>query len=289
LLFAAAKLALREKREWSVEVEGAIASAGYLQLTRWWLERAGFGLKEEGSRFRVIAGDARNELPPIPFDWSGAAYLLLIAWRSGGRVRCDWSDAPHPDREILPLLESVGLSLQVESAAQSEPAVQADGSGQAASKPNRGTPLDSARGDREALRVSGAPRAGLRASAERCPDLIPTLAALACVLPEPSRFDAVSILRSKESNRLEATLRMVRSVGAHAQLDGDRLTVEPSSRRPEFFELDSGGDHRMAMAAATLCVLLGARARISNSECVVKSFPDFWEQLRTTAALDFEG
>jgi 3-phosphoshikimate 1-carboxyvinyltransferase len=247
LLLGCAALFLREKRPWSVEILGTLTSAGYLELTVSWLRRFGFTVEQSPSRLAVTGYQALSAAPPLPGDWSSLGYLLLTAWRTGGGVeRADPSSA-HPDQAILRLIQPAGLT------------------------PVAGPDLT--------MRVEGQARDGLVASGKECPDLLPTLAALACVLPHPSTLTDVGILRVKESDRLDGIQTLVKAYGGTTRLEGETLTVTPPAAPPPHFAMDSRGDHRLAMVSATLAVLSGARLSLTGPECVEKSFPGFWRQM----------
>jgi 3-phosphoshikimate 1-carboxyvinyltransferase len=247
LLLGCAALFLRERRPWSVEIVGSLTSAGYLELTVSWLRRFGFTVEESPSRLAVTAFQPSASPPPLPGDWSSLGYLLLIAWRTGGSVeRADTSSA-HPDQAILRLVQPAGLT------------------------PTPGPDLT--------MRMKGEARDGLVASGKECPDLLPTLAALACVLPRPTTLTDVGILRLKESDRLEGIRTLVTAFGGTTALEGETLTITPPASRPSHFAMDSRGDHRLAMVSATLSVLSGVRLTLTGPECVEKSFPGFWRQL----------
>ena len=246
LLLGAAALHLREGRTWEVILTGDAPSRGYLSLTERWLTQAGFELERSDARL-AVTGFREAELPAVPGDWSSIGYLALIAWRSGGVVTSVSPDADHPDRTLLEILEQAGLDVRMES----------------------GT-----------LRVLGLPKAGIQADAVRCPDLLPTLAALACVLPEPSRFENVSLLVAKESDRRQGMVDLARLAGAKTELSGDTLTILPGGAPPDALRFHSREDHRMAMAAATLAVLLQRPLTLDGAEHVSKSFPAFWQELR---------
>jgi 3-phosphoshikimate 1-carboxyvinyltransferase len=247
LLLGCAALFLRERRPWSVEIQGTLTSAGYLELTVSWLRRFGFTVEETASKYTVTAHQPSASAPPMPGDWSSLGYLLLIAWKTGGSVeRADPSSA-HPDQAILRLIQPAGL-----------------------------TPVP---GPDLTMRVEGQVREGLVASGKECPDLLPTLAALACVLPRPSTLTDVGILRLKESDRLEGIRSLVSAYGGTTALDGETLTITPPPAPPAHFAMDSKGDHRLAMVSATLSVLSGARLTLTGPECVEKSFPGFWRQV----------
>ncbi|RJS19669.1 3-phosphoshikimate 1-carboxyvinyltransferase [Corallococcus sp. H22C18031201] len=248
LLLGCASLFMREQRPWSVEIEGPLTSAGYLELTVSWLQRFGFGLEVSESRYAVVGYHPPSEVPSLPGDWSSLGYLLLAAWKTGSVVERADVNSAHPDQAIVRLVEQVGL---------------------------RAVPA----GEAHTLRMEGRARGGLLASGTECPDLLPTLAALACVLPEPSTLTEVGILRVKESDRLEGIRTLVSAYGGTTQLEGERLRILPPTAPPERFAVDSRGDHRLAMTAATLGILSGASLELTGPECVEKSFPGFWRQL----------
>jgi len=246
LLLAAAALVLRERRPWTVSLAGGLASAGYLELTVHWLRRCGFLVSKGEGRWTVEGHAPPAAWPAVPGDWSSLGYLLLLAWRSGGRAARVDLQAPHPDRAVVRVLRGLGLRVEVDP--QGEATVQ------------------------------GRATSGLDADGAECPDLLPTLGALACVLPGPSTLRHVSILRAKESDRLEALSDLVRAAGGTPVLEGDTLhVVPPEAVRP--FAFDARGDHRMAMSAATLAVLGGVEVELRAAHGVDKSFPGFFAQL----------
>lgn len=251
-LLAAATLVVRERRPWTVELGDATASQGYLDLTLAWLARMGFTVDVRPGALRVTGVVPRAVPVVIPSDWSSIAYLLLAAWRTGGTVAKVDLDAAHPDRAVLQVLAQAGL------------AIEARPSGEVA--------------------VVGTPRAGVHASGDECPDLLPTVAALACVLPAPSTLSALAVLRHKESDRVQGIEELVRAAGAKSSLVDDRLIIEPG-RVPARIELQSRGDHRMVMAAATLAVLARSTLTVDDGACVAKSFPGFWRELAKLGAV----
>ncbi len=252
LLLAAAALAHGERRAWSVESAGPVASRGYVDLTLRWLRRAGFVADVRGDSVCVQAGARVAAFPTLPRDWSSGAYLLLAAWRGGGQVVGLDPEEPQPDRAVLRILGEIGLAVSREAGG---------------------------------LGVTGTPSEGVRASAAECPDLLPTLAALACVLPRPSVFTEVGILRGKESDRLEGIVDLVRAGGASASLEGDTLRVTPGRRPEGRLAVACRGDHRLAMSASVLAACHGTEVAIDGPECVGKSFPGFFKELSLAGAV----
>lgn len=94
-----------------------------------------------------------------------------------------------------------------------------------------------------------------------CLDLVPLLSVLCHLLDIPHVFTGVENLKLKESNRSEAV----------------QANLLSASAGPPFF-FHSYNDHRIVMAF-TLFAALG-KVSFDYPECVVKSYPAFWEQFR---------
>ncbi|MBX7117036.1 MAG: 3-phosphoshikimate 1-carboxyvinyltransferase [Myxococcaceae bacterium] len=248
LLFAAAAQVRRHGQPCEVAWRGTLASAGYALLTLQWLEQAGFVVQRLAQSVRLCAWSPVAQLPKVPADASALTYLWLLAWKSGGTVAARAWPAQHPDLLMETYLREAGLSVL--------------------------------RSENE-MRVEGTARKGFHADAAQAPDAMLALAALACVLPEPSEMKNTSILRRKESDRVESIVSLVTAVGGRAEVQGETLRIFPATP-PRAFRLDSRADHRLAMSGACLSVLAGVRAHITEPHCVRKSFPGFWEQLAAT-------
>lgn len=254
LLLAAASLSIREKRPWTVALLRTPASEGYLSMSVDWLRRAGFEVVQDGPKLSVSAGSKPLALA-VPGDWSSLGYLLLCGWASGSVV-CDVElEADHPDKAIVRTLETTGLTVAVRSSGE--------------------------------LLVTGDATRSFSASGEECVDLLPTLAALACILPqgEHATLTHVRILQEKESDRLEGIRALVDAAGGTTRFEGpDTLVIAPPAQRPSRLRIAVRGDHRMAMSAATLAVLCRAELELDEPECVAKSFPGFWAELAKLGA-----
>ena len=109
---------------------------------------------------------------------------------------------------------------------------------------------------------------------------MPILAVAAAAAAGETRFRSVGELRVKESDRLAATARLVRSLGAGALIDGDDLVVVGlgTASRFERLEFDAGGDHRMAMAGA-VAATVGSGGVVAGFAGVATSYPDFLADL----------
>ena len=108
------------------------------------------------------------------------------------------------------------------------------------------------------------------------PDLVPPLAALAALRPGVTRFTGATRLRLKESDRIESTVWMLRSLGARAVAASDGLRVEGQASLPGG-TVDACGDHRIAMAAAICAAGCTGPVVIRGAQATQKSYAGFWE------------
>ncbi len=111
-----------------------------------------------------------------------------------------------------------------------------------------------------------------------CPDLAPVLFA-AAALCHGAVFTGTRRLRFKESDRGAAMARELMQFGILLQVEENRITVPAGTLRAPSEPLDSHNDHRIAMALSLLCTRTGGEIR--GAEAVRKSFPDYWNRLRS--------
>jgi 3-phosphoshikimate 1-carboxyvinyltransferase len=123
----------------------------------------------------------------------------------------------------------------------------------------------------KAAEISGADSAALI-------DEIPVLAAIAPFTEDGIRIRDARELRVKESDRIQAVARNLRAMGAHVEEHEDGLDV-PGGQRLHGAELDSLGDHRIAMAFAIAALRADGESVIHGSDAAVISYPAFFETL----------
>lgn len=116
-----------------------------------------------------------------------------------------------------------------------------------------------------------------------CPDLFPALMILALHACSTSKISGINRLLFKESNRLETFMEEFGKLGAKFTLKGDLLTISPPEKISSA-TINSHNDHRIAMACALAITGTDAEVSILNAECVNKSYPSFWEDLKCLGA-----
>ncbi len=135
------------------------------------------------------------------------------------------------------------------------------------------------------LRAGSSRLRGTMVEAAEIPSLdeVPVLAVAAAAAEGVTVFRDVGELRVKESDRLAAVAALVRSLGARAEVVGDDLRVDGvgPDRCLAHTGSTSGGDHRMAMAAAVAALAAGpGTSELRGFSLVATSYPGFLDHLR---------
>ena len=108
-------------------------------------------------------------------------------------------------------------------------------------------------------------------------DELPVLAAIAPYTAGMVVRDAGE-LRVKESDRLSAVTRNLRAMGTEVEQTSDGWNI-PGGQKLHGAEIESFGDHRIAMAFAIGALRAEGETLIRNSECVAISYPGFFADL----------
>lgn len=235
-----------------VRPTGPIASAPYVRTTLETLSAFGHRVSP-GPVLRSQRGPGAPGRYTPPGDYSSGLPLLAAAGAAGGSVAVLGLAWPShdADAQALPVLENMGLALK-----------HVSGGIAAAGQRSRLAPAS--------------------AYAADFPDAVPALAALAALAEGESRLSGIGHLRLKESDRIEALAALLTCAGARAQaLPDELIVVGPIPERPRHaVRLPTFDDHRVAMAAALLCLAVPGFL-IENPDCVGKSYPGFFRDLET--------
>ena len=118
------------------------------------------------------------------------------------------------------------------------------------------------------------------------PDLAQTFVVTCCMLGVPFHFTGLQSLKIKETDRIEALKTEMAKLGfcledrndSELLWDGKRKAID--AERLAEVAIDTYEDHRMAMAFAPVALQLGS-IRVNNPEVVSKSYPHYWDDLRS--------
>lgn len=109
-------------------------------------------------------------------------------------------------------------------------------------------------------------------------DELPVLAAIAPYTRDGIEIRDARELRVKESDRIALVARNLRAMGAECEEHEDGLRV-PGRQKLHGAEIDSGGDHRIAMAFSVAGLRAEGESVIHGAESARISFPGFFEML----------
>ncbi|MBI3896442.1 MAG: 3-phosphoshikimate 1-carboxyvinyltransferase [Acidobacteria bacterium] len=135
------------------------------------------------------------------------------------------------------------------------------------------------------IHVMGGPLRGSRIEGPMVPGLIdeiPMLAVLGTCTSGGLSLRNAEELRFKESDRLATVAENLGRMGARVELHPDGFDI-PGGQRLHGAELDSFGDHRIAMAFTIAALAAQGESSLRNSEVAAVSFPDFFERLEAVA------
>jgi 3-phosphoshikimate 1-carboxyvinyltransferase len=224
--------------------------------------------KSHGEHGRRIVLKGQPELEPanvlVPADPSSAAFPLVAALLAPGSELVLEAVMTNPLRTgLLTTLREMGASIEVVD--------KRDGGGEEI-------------GD---LRVRTSTLKGIDVPAERAPSMIdeyPLLAVAASFAEGVTRMRGLQELRVKESDRLAATVDMLRANGVAAEIEGDDLIVQGKGRPAGGAEVKTQMDHRIAMSALVMGLASENPVRVDDSAFIATSFPGFVELMRSIGA-----
>jgi 3-phosphoshikimate 1-carboxyvinyltransferase len=236
-----------------IEVEGELVSAPYVTMTLSTMAEFGVQAERDGDRwFRVPTGQRyEGQHYAVEPDASAASYFFAAAGVTGGRVVVPrlGSRSAQGDLGLLEVLARMGCDVRV---------------------------------NEDSIAVQGPPQLrGVEADFTRMGDVATTLLAIAPFADGPVTVSGIAQTHYEESDRPVAAEKELRRMGLRVESTWDSVTVYPGEPQP--CEVQTYDDHRMAMSFA----VTGLRApgiSIADSECVSKTFPEYFEVLRSLTA-----
>lgn len=233
-------------------IEGNTESQPYIDMTADALTRFGVHIEKTAEGYSVQK-NARL-IPPareisVEGDWSNAAFPLCMGALGNGSVTVRGLDVSsrQGDKAVLDILRRFGADIRVEN---------------------------------DAVTVTGGKQLhGIEIDASQIPDLVPVLATVASASEGKTVIYGASRLRIKESDRLVTTRTMLTDLGADVTETADGLVINGK------INLTGGttqgfNDHRIAMSAAVASVVCSSPVTVTGAECVAKSYPDFWRDIK---------
>src|SRR5450432_1927790 len=223
------------------------------------LRAFGAELKQEGDEVQIAGAQKLRAIEAaIPGDISSAAFFLCAAGLFPESQLVIEDLLMNPSRaRLLDIVILMGIGISV-------------------------TQLEEQHGElRGTVKVEGRALKGITiagADAAALIDEIPVLAAIAPYTEGGVEIRDARELRVKESDRIAAIAANLRAMGAQVEEREDGLKI-PGGQKLRGAQIDSLGDHRIAMAFAVAALRAEGESKILGADAAVISYPEFFEAL----------
>jgi 3-phosphoshikimate 1-carboxyvinyltransferase len=244
-----------------LHLEGSVISKPYIQMTACLMEKFGVQIQWKGQTIHIRPQNYFSVPFQIESDWSAASYWY----------------------EIMALIDDEKSSIQLNELQTCS--VQGDA---VASELFAGLCVNTSHCETDKITVlsksSGFNRAKtiFHYNFADIPDLAQTLVVTCCLMNIPFRFEGLQSLKIKETDRISALRIEMRKLGYLINNESDSIITWKGERcDPVPYPLISTyEDHRMAMAFAPACLKI-KKIKIEYPEVVVKSYPNYWNDLQS--------
>lgn len=129
------------------------------------------------------------------------------------------------------------------------------------------------------LKASDCKTKTIKCQLKNAPDIAQTIAVTCFGLGISCILSGLHTLKIKETDRLVALKTELEKLGATVNITDDSLHLETATKINNSVTIETYNDHRMAMAFAPLA--LKTTIKIKEADVVSKSYPSFWEDLKT--------
>lgn len=241
-------------------ITSELESAAYVDMTIRVMQHFGVRVEHLVNGYFVNGNQAYLKTPfKVEGDYSQAAFWLVANYL-GSSIRLEGLEdsSAQGDKEIIPILKQYAM-LQMETERD---------------------PRDNARQYWSGIVGKKEEKPIFEIDAAQIPDLIPILAVAAANTSAITRIVHAKRLRYKESDRLQTTAQLIHDIGGQVIETQDSLVIEGSGSPLPGGVADSAGDHRIAMAAAIAALATKNGITIKNYQCVDKSYPAFFEEIK---------
>lgn len=234
-----------------LQLEGQVESRPYIDITLEVLRAFGIQIDEDhiSNCFFIKGGQTFRSpgLIQVEGDWSNAAFWLAAGAIGGSPVTVSGLNlnSKQGDKTICRLLRQFGAVV-----VESEDGVTCRGNGL------HSTNID----------------------AKDIPDLVPILSVVGAAALGETKIYHAARLRIKESDRLETTAAMLRSIGAEVEEGEDYLLIRGNRSLLSGGIVDGANDHRIVMSGAIAALICRNPVTITGAEAVNKSYPNFFEE-----------
>ena len=233
-----------------------LKSKPYIDMTIQILKSFGITIGNSDYKIFKISGKQKytSHNYTVEGDWSGGAFLL-VAGAINGHLHIEGlrTDSMQSDMAVIKALENAGAHMLISE---------------------------------RQIDITKSELKHFDFDATESPDLFPPLVALASYCKGISTIKGVSRLKYKESDRARSLREEFEKIGIKIEINEDVMQV--TGGQPQGTRVESHDDHRIAMALAVTALGASGRVSIRDSQCVAKSYPAFFDDLRHLGAVVHE-
>ncbi|MCF8319232.1 MAG: 3-phosphoshikimate 1-carboxyvinyltransferase [Sphingobacteriaceae bacterium] len=236
-----------------LELEGELTSKPYVEMTLAMLQQVGIQHSWEGNQICIEQQAFKTSKLLVEPDWSAASYWYAIA----ALAQESSLNMPHlqayslqGDSKITELMANFGITSQFKN------------------------------GELQLTKESKTPERKIF-DLKDCPDLAQTLIVCCAALGHEATFTGLETLKIKETDRVKALQTELAKIGVTLIEKNLTYKLDCSKRvLPKKIQIATYEDHRMAMAFTPLALLID-EVEIMEPQVVAKSYPHFWDDLKT--------
>lgn len=236
-----------------LELEGDLTSKPYVEMTLAMLAQSGIKHSWEGNQICIEQQDFKAGILVVEPDWSAASYwyaLAALAQEASLSMPHLQAYSLQGDSKITELMANFGITSQFKN------------------------------GELLLTKESKTPERKIF-DLKDCPDLAQTLIVCCAALGHEATFTGLETLKIKETNRIKALQTELLKIGVNLIEKNLTYKLDCSKRvLPKKIQIATYEDHRMAMAFAPLALLID-EVEIMEPQVVAKSYPHFWDDLKT--------
>ena len=238
-----------------LHLEGEITSLPYIKMTLALLERLGIKTSFEGKTIEIpYQATIEKQIQVVESDWSSASYWfssLCLAEEGEIHLSNYREDSLQGDAVLRKIYRQLGVESYFE-------------------------------GNTLILKkITGfALPAKIKLDLVEAPDIAQTIAVSCYGLGVACHLTGLHTLKIKETDRLLALEKELSKLGAVITVDDKSLLLAATQNFQSNQSIDTYHDHRMAMAFAPLGLKIPLF--INDAGVVSKSYPSFWEDIKST-------
>lgn len=229
----------------------------WVAMTLSWFDRLGIAYQNREFSSYFVSGGSRfaGFDYSVPGDLSSAAFPVVAALVTRSELileNVDLTDV-QGDKKFFSILQQMGAPIEVDI-----------GNRRMHVKPLR-----------QALQ-------GISIDINDCVDAIAALAVAACYAEGVTEIRNAAVARTKECNRIHCLATELRKMGSDITELEDGLQIRFSTLKGA--ELNSHGDHRLAMSLTTAALGAKGQSKINDVGCISKTYPEFYSHFKQLGA-----